>query len=609
MAAARRVLIILTALALVLIAIPIGAQSGGAVSGTATDAATGEPLSGIRVVARGDATERDAYTDAGGKYEFADLPAGDYRIGAGNWVAQGDYSEWATYYWPGVDNYWDAGLVEVTVGETTTDIDLPLSYGGVVTGSITDAWTGEPAVLDGILIEKNVAAPHGHWEGWGYEVASDGSFEIRGLSGEYRLSEWGNDEYLPFETEPFTIEPGETLHFDLVVTPAYGTPFATVAGNACEATHDTTSCWAGEGEPTFLGEVKIEVRSPDGTLLGATNTDPWGWFLLENLAPGQMVVSISQPPAGMELLTPVELDVGPNEGVWDVELLARRVDVGIFLDSSLRPSTIEPGTEAVFEIEAVFARVKASVAPFDVTGVEVSVHLPTGVEYVNHTSDGAFDPATGIWSIETLPFLSRSRLSITLRTPQEGVFRPHAEVAASDWPDSRATYGDGQGYDYTSETLEVAIPVVEPAAQAEIGGVVWLDTDLDGIFDEGESGIRNVRIDVIGDDTSSALTDAEGRYVVSELEPGRYEVLVDEESLPEEAADAPESVVIDVSSESTVDVSFAVPARAGTNIWWIIGTTVLALAGGAALTLYFLRDTEPTEAPDAAQTPREKVGV
>lgn len=607
MRAARRVLIAVSGLALVLITIPVGAQSEGAITGTVKDAVSGEPLEDIRVIADGSAAYGADYTDDQGTFLIGDLPPGDYRVAAGNWVDM-DYSVWAAYWWPGADNYWDAGEVQVLAGQTTTGIDLALSYGGVVTGTITDAWTGESPMMEYIAIEK---MEHGSWVGgWGYEVAPDGTYRIFGLEGEYRLSLWNND-YLPLETEPFTIEPGETLSFDLVLTPAYGTPFATVAGVACEAPDTGGSCWVGEGEPNYLGRVEIEARSPDGTLLGATTTDPWGWFLLENLTPGEMVISISEPPAGMELMSPVELELGPNEGAWDVELLAQRIEVGVALDSSLQPMTMKPGDEAVFEIEAIFARVKAFVTPFDVSGVEVSVHLPTGVEYVNHTSDGTFDPATGIWSVDALPYMGRSSLQITMRAPNEGTYRPHAEVMSSDWPDSRVVHGDGQGYDYTGETLLVAVPAPEPApvALAELGGIVWLDTDADGILDDDESGIENVRIGVIGDETRSALTDGNGRYTVTELVPGGYEVVVDEESLPDEAAEAPESVVIDLAGNVTVDVSFAIPVRAGSNIWWIIGTIVLALAGGTALTLYLLRDRRPIDEPNISEPKREVAGV
>src|SRR5689334_14144814 len=56
------------------------AQSGGAIVGTVTDAATGRALSGVRVTVSG--SSRAATTNERGQYRVEGLSSGDYTISA-----------------------------------------------------------------------------------------------------------------------------------------------------------------------------------------------------------------------------------------------------------------------------------------------------------------------------------------------------------------------------------------------------------------------------------------------------------------------------------------------------------------------------------------------
>ena len=64
-----------------------------------------------------------------------------------------------------------------------------------------------------------------------------------------------------------------------------------------------------------------------------------------------------------------------------------------------------------------------------------------------------------------------------------------------------------------------------------ISGRVWLDTNENGKFDEGEKPLADVRVvTASGRDT---LTDADGRFVIGDLAPGEHVILIDEKTIPE----------------------------------------------------------------------------
>jgi hypothetical protein len=67
-----------------------------------------------------------------------------------------------------------------------------------------------------------------------------------------------------------------------------------------------------------------------------------------------------------------------------------------------------------------------------------------------------------------------------------------------------------------------------------IGNQVWVDTNLNGIFDNGEVGIPNVRVVLINEngDEWEEFTDQFGQYQFTNLPAGTYEVSIDESTLP-----------------------------------------------------------------------------
>jgi hypothetical protein len=125
--------VVLSALAPTAKEIDADLVEGGAITGTVTAAADGEPLPGVEVcaISSGSSTaESCAETVANGDYELHSLPGGAYRVvfwGAGT----------SAEYEP-----WSHSIVAVTAGETITGIDAGLARGGKIKGTVTAAAGG-----------------------------------------------------------------------------------------------------------------------------------------------------------------------------------------------------------------------------------------------------------------------------------------------------------------------------------------------------------------------------------------------------------------------------------------------------------------------------------
>lgn len=97
------------------------------------------------------------------------------------------------------------------------------------------------------------------------------------------------------------------------------------------------------------------------------------------------------------------------------------------------------------------------------------------------------------------------------------------------------------------------------ARTGRITGVVWLDANENGKFDENEQPLADVRM--VAGNGRDTLTDQNGSFAIGDLPPGEYVVLIDEKTLPEKTKSnrLPLSVKVQAARE-TGDTNFAVTA-------------------------------------------------
>ena len=156
---------------------------GGTVSGRVTDAATGQPLSGVGVSL--ELAQFDRYVEVStrvdGTYELVGLAPGLYLIGA-----TGFDQGYIEQFYSERPRYDDADFLSIGSGEQVTGIDFSLSVGASITGTVFDTDTGVP--LSGVEVQRDLDEGGSHGS---TSTGSDGRYTLSGLSpGRYRV--WAN---------------------------------------------------------------------------------------------------------------------------------------------------------------------------------------------------------------------------------------------------------------------------------------------------------------------------------------------------------------------------------------------------------------------------------
>ncbi len=169
-------------------------HEGGAISGVAQNAETGQPAGGVSVCAHSALGESDvcARTDASGSYRLSGLAAGGYTVGFETTGAGAYFPQ----YFDETTSTSEARSVSVEVGRTTAAVDASL---------FASPHPGDGAIA-GLLTDASTSAPLAGIEVCAYDVASEGlSGEciLSTAGGRYLLSGLAPGEYeLEFSTPP-----------------------------------------------------------------------------------------------------------------------------------------------------------------------------------------------------------------------------------------------------------------------------------------------------------------------------------------------------------------------------------------------------------------------
>jgi hypothetical protein len=177
-AARRGMLGALLAVVALLVSAPLAHAATGSLSGTVTDR-NGVPLANIAVQAQG-AEFASTTTDLTGKYNFAALLEGEYRVHFAAFELR-----YIPQYYKEVALFSEATLVKVKEGEPKTGIDAKLHERGKISGTVKDT-SGHP--IGGVFV--NVTPISGSEEFFGESPTTNGNGEytITGLpAGSYKV--------------------------------------------------------------------------------------------------------------------------------------------------------------------------------------------------------------------------------------------------------------------------------------------------------------------------------------------------------------------------------------------------------------------------------------
>ena len=270
--------------------------------------------------------------------------------------------------------------------------------------------------------------------------------------------------------------------------------------------------------------VTVVLSGPGGEVTAVTGPD--GHYLFPDLPAGDyaVAVDVSTTPEGFSATTPVVVThtLADGEDFLDADFGFNPSPVLIDLSviKTAEPTVLGPGDEIRFTITV------ANAGPDTATGVVVGDVLPVGTSFVSAAGDGAYEIATGSWSIGEIAAGSSVTIVITATADDPGGFINAAEVTEANEEDVDSVPGDGEGDDFDDAEFQV----VDVGASSQIGDTVWHDLDGDGVQDPGEPGISGATVRLVNTATSVVtvlVTNSDGRYLFAGLDAGDYSVTVD----------------------------------------------------------------------------------
>lgn len=265
------------------------------VSGRVVNRESGAPVRFAQVILSGFGPPRTAESDDEGRYSFAELPAGRYRVHARK-------DGFVEPFFPGRSRDRSARSVTLAAGQSVDGVEIAISRGGVITGVVTDD-AGEP------LVHAQVrAAPRRTRAGGGFGMPAQTDDQ-----GRYRVHSLPDGEYL------VVVEP-QRRHFGPEHTSSVTTGFVRTyhPGTLDRGSAEAVTVEAGRETvanftlvPRRLVSVSGVVRSASGRDVGdvafslrrqgdVDQDESWmgsgapygrGQFNLHGVAPGEYVIA------------------------------------------------------------------------------------------------------------------------------------------------------------------------------------------------------------------------------------------------------------------------------------------------------------------------------
>lgn len=278
------------------------------IQGRVVSSPSGQPLLRAQVMLNGSGVTRRTMTDAQGRYQFADLPAGSFTITANKPGYVGIAYGQRRPQEPGTP-------VDVSEGQTIDRVDLVLPRGGVITVRVTDEF-GEPVTGAQIQLLRFQYGPDGQRRlnsapsgTQGATITDDrGEVRLYGLSsGEYVMSATARNQIVgglvnsgePSEGFAPTYYPG-TPTADLAQTIRVGVGeeisahFAMASSRLARITGTVIDS---QGHPATGASVQISSRIAGGIwTFGGGTVGPDGAFAVAGVPPGDHPIVVRPIP-------------------------------------------------------------------------------------------------------------------------------------------------------------------------------------------------------------------------------------------------------------------------------------------------------------------------
>lgn len=280
--------------------------------------------------------------------------------------------------------------------------------------------------------------------------------------------------------------------------------------------------------------VTVTLYGPDGTtVIAATTTDEFGYYVFNNLPAGDYVVGFSNLPAGYSYSPQnagsndaKDNDADPSTGKTGIiNLSAGEIDMTV--DAGIQNPTLPTAALGNYvwydaDLDGVQDANETGAAGVTVTLYDASNTI-IGITSTN---------ANGYYIFNNLPAGS---YYVGFSNLPPGYILTNTDQGGNDATDSDADKGTGLTAPVTLANGQVNLTLDAGIVwgggrngTASLGDRVWFDADQDGIQDPNESGVAGVTVTLYEADGVTVLdvitTDAFGEYIFTGLDAGSYVV-------------------------------------------------------------------------------------
>lgn len=508
----------------------------GFISGRVTSS-DGRPLAGVTIALQGAEPTFDrarsaprATTDADGRYQVANVPAGRYRVQA---LAP-------VYTQPGLRSnpfINDGGkTVNLGPGEAAENVDFVLTRGGVITGRVTSA-EGKPVIAERVMITY---ADQTDQRGFSAMATAPNEFETddRGVYRVYGLAPGRYFVSVGIDRGPGSISVGVdaspyTRTFYPSTTDASQAKVVEVSSGGEATGIDITLAETGRryrasgrvvdetGKPvagvaTGYGSLRADAKTIGSSGSDGTLTDDRGEFVIRNLTPGRYAAFVfngfgSAPTDNYSEAVPFEITDA------DVTGLVIKVRPGASVSGTI---TVEGTSDRAVLAKLGQLQLFTEMTSAPGTASDGAIYPPTFINQVPVNPDGSF----------RIGGLRPGRLSLNLAN-----FRPGARgFALLGITRNGADVSDGIDIGAGEQVTGVRMRIGYGASVVR-GTIEVRDGSQPAALPQGMTLRVTARRTNSGDSryaTLGAEVDARGRFVIEGLMGGEYELNVHVFTLP-----------------------------------------------------------------------------
>jgi protocatechuate 3,4-dioxygenase beta subunit len=322
-----------------------------------------------------------------------------------------------------------------------------------------------------------------------------------------------------------------------------------------------------------MQNVTVHLLDSNGTIIDTTTTDVNGYYLFENLEPGDYAIEVV-PPAGYgftlqdrggndETDSDIDpntgrtivttLDPGENDMSWDAGLVGIMSLGNLVWNDINNNGVVDAGEPGIAGVTVRLLNTSGTVlatTTTDANGNYLFSNLLPGDYQVEIEPPAGYVTSTGTNGSATGPYEAAPDPDNDINNDDNGT-QNGAVIRSSTVTLSPNSEPINDGDTNANSNLTVDFGLYQPAS---LGDLVWHDQDGDGVQDPGEPGVPGVTVTLYTSDgtvVGTTTTDANGQYNFDNLAPGDYYVVFT--NLPPELPFITTPNVGDDASDSDVD--------------------------------------------------------